>query len=308
MSDNLLVVGGSGFVSGTVARRAVASGWRVWAVTRGRLPLPDGVITIVADREDTIVFESAIASAMQMAEIDRFDLVADCVGYDAEDAVQDVSVFGRRARQLVFISTDFVFDPAHRRFPQAEETEHYAGSGYGGNKRLCELELLNGDCGDMAWTVVRPCHIYGPGSLLGCLPNHGRDNELLDRLRRGEALALVGGGHFLQQPILATDLCLLLLSLRGNTATYNQIFCTAGPDIAESRTYYEMIANILNVELQINETPVDLHLKENPNSVPFLCHRIYDLAKLKASGAHMPATPLKEGLRQHAESLITSNA
>ncbi|SVE24981.1 uncharacterized protein METZ01_LOCUS477835, partial [marine metagenome] len=36
MSDNLLIVGGSGFVSGTVARRAVASGWRVWAVTRGR--------------------------------------------------------------------------------------------------------------------------------------------------------------------------------------------------------------------------------------------------------------------------------
>ena len=51
MSDNLLIVGGSGFVSGTVARRAVASGWRVWAVTRGRLPMPDGVIAIVADRE-----------------------------------------------------------------------------------------------------------------------------------------------------------------------------------------------------------------------------------------------------------------
>ena len=69
-----------------------------------------------------------------------------------------------------------------------------------------------------------------------------------------------------------------------------------------------MIANILNVELQINETPVDVHLKENPNSAPFLCHRIYDLAKLKASGAHLPTTPLKEGLRQHAESLITSNS
>ena len=82
MSDNLLIVGGSGFVSGTVARRAVASGWRVWAVTRGRLP-PDGVIAIVADRKDT----------------------------------------------LVFISTDFVFDPAHRAFPQGEVSEHYLSDG-----------------------------------------------------------------------------------------------------------------------------------------------------------------------------------
>ena len=48
MSGNLLIVGGSGFVSGTVARRAVAAGWRVWVVTRGRQPLPDGVVAVVA--------------------------------------------------------------------------------------------------------------------------------------------------------------------------------------------------------------------------------------------------------------------
>jgi nucleoside-diphosphate-sugar epimerase len=303
MSRKILIIGGSGFVSGTLARIALEQGFETWVLTLGQRPAPAGAHTLVADRKDP----DAFARAIQEAETD-WDLVIDCIGYQPDDAIQDIAIFRQRTPHLAFVSTDFVFDPAHRRFPQAEETEHYASSGYGGNKRLCELELLNGDCGDMAWTVVRPCHIYGPGSLLGCLPNHGRDTELLDRLHRGEALDLVGGGHFLQQPILAADLCHLLLSLRGNTATYNQIFCTAGPEIAESRTYYEMIADILNVELQINETPVDVHLKENPNSAPFLCHRIYDLAKLKASGAHVPATPLKEGLRQHAESLITSNA
>ena len=106
-------------------------------------------------------------------------------------------------------------------------------------------------------------------------------------------------------PILAGDLCRLLLSLHGNVATYNQIFCAAGPDIAESRAYYQIIADILSVELQINEIPVDAHLAENPNSAPFLCHRVYDLAQLKASGAHVPATSLEEGLRQHVESLIS---
>lgn len=303
MSDNLLIVGGSGFVSGTVARRAVASGWRVWAVTRGRLPLPDGVITIVADREDTIVFESAIASAMQMAEIDRFDLVADCIGYDAEDAVQDVSVFRRRARQLVFISTDFVFDPAHRAFPQGEVSEHYLSDGYGGRKRMCELELMNRDTGDMAWTIVRPCHIYGPGSRLGCLPEHGRDERLLERLRAGETLRLVGGGHFLQQPIVARDLADLVLASAGRADLDGRIFQAAGPDVVESVTYYRILADILGVSLHIEEVPVDEYLADNPGAAPFLCHRIYDLAALREAGLPSPATPLAVGLAEQVEYL-----
>ena len=301
MSDNLLIVGGSGFVSGTVARRAVASGWRVWAVTRGRLPLPDGVIAIVADREDTIVFESAIASAMQMAKIDRFDLVADCIGYDAEDAVQDVSVFRRRARQLVFISTDFVFDPAHRAFPQGEVSEHYLSDGYGGRKRMCELELMNRDTGDMAWTIVRPCHIYGPGSRLGCLPEHGRDERLLERLRAGETLRLVGGGHFLQQPIVARDLADLVLASAGRADLNGRIFQAAGPDVVESVTYYRILADILGVSLHVEEVPVDEYLADNPGAAPFLCHRIYDLAALREAGLPSPATPLAVGLAEQVE-------
>lgn len=301
MPNKILVIGGSGFVSGTLARTALAQGFETWVLTRGQRPTPDGAHALIADRKDPDAFARAIQDANT-----QWDLVVDCIGYQPADAVQDIAVFRERTPHLAFVSTDFVFDPVHRHFPQAEETDHYATSGYGGNKRFCELELLNGDCGDMAWTVVRPCHIYGPGSLLGCLPAHGRDAELLNRLRNGEALSLVGGGHFLQQPILAADLCQLLLSLHGNTNTYQQIFCAAGPNIAESRTYYQLIAEILGVKLQIEEIPVDAHLKENPNAAPFLCHRIYDLAKLKASGAHVPATTLAAGLRQHVESLVAS--
>lgn len=220
MSGKILVIGGSGFVSGTLARLALEQGHDTWVLTRGQRPAPDGAHTLVADRKDP----DAFARTIQDTDSD-WDLVIDCIGYQPTDAVQDIAVFRERTPHLAFVSTDFVFDPAHRRFPQVEETEHYADTGYG-----------------------------------------------------------------------------------GNTATYNQIFCAAGPDIAESRSYYEIIADILNIELQINETPVDTHLKENPNAAPFLCHRIYDLAKLKTSGAHVPATPLKERLRQHTESLLTSNA
>ncbi len=297
--SNVLIIGGSGFLSGTIARTAVVDGHRVWTLTRGQRSLPDGVIGLNADRHDPAAFEGAVTGAGT-----RWDLVIDCIGYAPADAKQDIDVFRNLARQLVFVSTDFVFDPGHRRFPQGEETDHYLSTGYGGNKRLCELELINGDTGDMQWTIVRPCHIYGPGSQLGCLPLHGRDPQLISKLRAGETLQLVGGGHFLQQPILAGDLADLILSIGGNEKAFGQIFCVAGPDIIESRDYYRIIADILGVQLKVEEISVSHHLAAHPEAAPFLCHRIYDLNKLRSGNVKVPQTPIEQGLRQHVEGLL----
>lgn len=296
----ILSIGGSGFLSGTLARTAIKQGHDVQVVTRGQRPLPRGVEGIVADRKDREGFAKTIASASG-----DWDLVVDCIGYDPEDAEQDVACFRDRARQIVFVSTDFVFDPAHRVFPQSEETEHYATEGYGGKKRACEVVLANADLGDTSWTAVRPCHIYGPGSKLGCLPHHGRDEEIIDRIRRGETLRLVGGGYFLQQPILARDLSELILSFAGNEKTFGEIFCAAGPDIIESRTYYDEIARVLKTDpAPIEEVDVQAHLAEKPGARPFMCHRIYRLDRLRDSGAKVPATPFSIGIREHVESMI----
>jgi nucleoside-diphosphate-sugar epimerase len=298
---NVLVIGGSGFLSGTLATHAVAAGHRVTVVTRGKRSLPQGVSAITVDRHDHSAFKTAISDSGQ-----HWDLVVDCIAYDPAEARQDIEVFPGLADHLVFVSTDFVFDPAHRIFPQPEITEHYIpGENYGSKKRLCELEFLNGDTGDMVWSVVRPCHIYGPGSQLGCLPEHGRDPELISKIKAGTALKLVGGGHFLQQPILAGDLSALMLSLHGNEKTYGEIFCTAGPDIIESREYYNIIADVLEADHpEIVEIPVSQFLAEKPQSCSFVCHRIYSQAKLEATGARVPATTIYDGLRQHTESLL----
>ena len=300
MTARILIIGGSGFLSGTLARTAVSQGHQVWTITRGQRPVPDNVISLIADRHDQDAFSQVVADAGS-----EWDLVVDCIGFHPPDAVQDIALFRERTPHLVFISTDFAFHPDHRRLPQNEESDHYLDSDYGGEKRLCELEFIHGDTGDMAWTVFRPCHIYGPGSLLGCLPLHGRDPQLIDRLRAGETLALVGGGYFLQQPILARDLADLGLSFAGRADLQQRIFQAAGPDIAESVTYYRIIAEVLGVELHIDEVPVDEYLAANPASAPFLCHRIYDLEKLTAAGLAVPSTPLAQGLRTHVESMVS---
>jgi nucleoside-diphosphate-sugar epimerase len=300
-SLKILLIGGSGFVSGTLARAAIQAGHHVWAITRGQRPLPEGVTGVTVDRHDHDTVQRLIG------EVDaHWDLVVDVVGFQVQDARQDIEVFSQRAKHLVFISTDFVYEPSQRRFPQTEEPAAYNTSGYGGRKRACEQEFLLRDTGDMAWTILRPPHIYGPGSLLGCLPMHGRDPALIQKLQAGEALQLVGGGHFLQQPVFAADLAGAILSCAGNPNAHNHIFNVAGPDVIESRRFYHIVADILDVELRIEEIPVDEYRRKHPDRSNFLCHRFYNRQKMRDHHLKMPQTPLQDGLKQHVASILAT--
>ena len=295
-ATRLLIIGGSGHVSGAVSRLAVAAGHDVTIVTRGQRALPPGVTALAADRKDGAALQRVLPAGVV------WDLVVDCIGYEVQDARQDVALFAGCARQFVFISSDFVFDPRRRRYPQPFDNPGYlTDDSYGAKKRRCELEFIQGDTRAMQWTVFRPCHIYGAPSQLGCLPAAARDPQLLAKLQAGEPLRLVGGGHFLQQPILVTDLAELILSVIGNPLSNRRIYCAAGPDIVASYEYYEIIARTLGVTARFEEVSVTAALQEHPEWRSFLCHRMYDLAPLRLDGLRVPNTALAEGLAAHTE-------
>ncbi len=293
----LLVIGGSGFVSGTLARRARDLGHSVTIVTRGKRKAPDGVRLLIADRSDDASFAHAIDEADT-----HWDLAVDSIGYTPHDARQDIDIVAPKSDHVVFISTDFVYEPSRRRFPQPEDADAYIDWGYGGNKRKCELIFETSDRKN--WTILRPCHITGPGSRLGCLPLHGRDPKLIDTIKNGEPLALAGEGIYLQQPIFARDLADTILSIPGNPGTLQSIMNTVGPEIVESRKYYEIIGEILGVAVKIEEVPVTRTLNDKPELATFLCHRIYDMSRLAKSGASVPKTEVHEQLERHVKSLL----
>jgi len=106
---NVLIIGGSGFVSGTLARVALAEGHAVWAVTRGQRPVPEGVTALTADRHEEGALERAVGEAGV-----SWDLAVDCIGFQPADVRQDVAALRERAAHFAFVSTDWVFDPARR--------------------------------------------------------------------------------------------------------------------------------------------------------------------------------------------------
>ncbi len=292
----ILVIGGSGFLSGTVVREALAAGHDTWALSRGNKPIPNGAHPLVADRQDHAAFSRAV-------EGHEWDLIIDCIGFKKEDAEQDIAAFGGRARRLVFISTDCVLSGIDRPWRVDETYARHTPAPYGSGKRAAEETLLACDPERLAITILRPGHILGPGSQLGCLPHHGREPRLLDRLRAGETLRLIGGGYFLQQPVFAPDLAAMILSCAGNAASIGQVYFAPGPEVVASVVYYRIIAEILGVPLRVEETSITDFLAANPTMDSFCCHRAYSSEKARAHGLAVPATPLAEALRRHVDSM-----
>ncbi len=300
----ILILGGSGFVSGSMARLALAQGHEVWTVTRGRRPLPPGVRGLTADAHDADSLREALLSAGT-----RWDAAMDCICYTAEMARADLEVLPGFTDRLMVVSTDSVYHPAFKRVPQDETGVYLHDGGYGSCKRQMEEVFLDAAAhgtGDFTWTIFRPGHIFGPGSQAGSYPEHTRQPDLIPRMLRGEPLRLVGGGRFLLHPVYADDLCRVMLDSVGQPKTFNEIFCIGGPDIVTNAAYFETLGEILGVPVSVEEVPLEGYLEAHPQYSGHLCDRAYTLAKLGQAGIALPQTSLREGLEKQVAWLMKS--
>lgn len=286
----LLVIGGSGQLSGRLAQMALAQGHEVWAVTRGNRPVPQGVHALQADRRRADDLRAALESAHT-----QWDAALDCICMSAEDARIDLNVLPAFTRRAVVVSTDSVYHPLHKRVPQDEQSDFYmADGGYGHHKRQMEEAFLASD--RLAFTLFRPGHIFGPGFLPGCYPEQSRQKSLLSHMRAGKPLRLVDGGSFLVHPIFVDDLAQAMLDCIQNPQTIAQIYCIGGPDVITNAEYYHTLGRILQTQAVIESIPLEGYLDAHPECSGHLCHRSYTLDKMKRHGLRLPRTTLEEGL------------
>lgn len=288
----VLVLGGSGFVTGAIVRAALSAGHETWSVTRGTRPVPAGVHHLEVDRNDHRALTSLLGG------IDGgWDLVVDGIAFGPEDTRQDLELFASRATHLVLLSTDAVLDLSVPVFPKSDACG-YSSVAYGAGKRACELVLIESAASAMRWTILRPSHVYGPGAPLGCQPWHLRDPDLLARLRAGESLRLIGAGCILQQPVYVGDVAGAVLSCAGAVDANGRAFFLAGPETVEARRYYEYVAASVGARLRIVETPIREFVNARPDLAFVGEHRAYgDVGKtLTAAGLAPPQTHLRAGI------------
>ena len=292
----ILILGGSGFVSSWLAKKAMAAGHEVWTLTRGSRPTVPGVHVLTADRADGDALRTVLESTAT-----TWDAVMDCICFSPDHAAVDLSVLPAFTSRLVVISTDSVYDPYHKTVPQTEESEWYMqDGGYGCMKRKMEEAFLAAET-SLRWTILRPGHIFGAGSEIGCFPEHSRQKDLIPHMLADKPVRLIDGGQLLIHPIYVEDLVETMLSCVDKPGCENEIFCIGGPDIIPNAKYYEVIGEIIGHPAKIESVELEGGLAAHPEFSGHLCQRAYDLTKLRSTGVKMPDTPLAVGLRKHIE-------
>ncbi|HEX8123989.1 MAG TPA: NAD-dependent epimerase/dehydratase family protein [Allosphingosinicella sp.] len=196
----LAVTGGTGFVGSHLLRMALAQGYDVRALTRGWKPPEDEIAWVdgALDRPETLV--KLCSGADAVIHLAGAINAPDRAGFEAVNVAGTAAVIDAAraagARRFVHISSLAAREPRL--------------SSYGWSKARSErLVAASG----LAWTILRPPAIYGPGD---------RETFELFKMARRGLIALPPGGRF--SVIHVEDLCRLILAALDDPDSWTEIY------------------------------------------------------------------------------------
>jgi nucleoside-diphosphate-sugar epimerase len=280
-TKKLLFIGGTGTISASSVRLAVERGHEVTVLNRGRessRPLPPEVETVVADIRNP----SAVRDALGNRE---FDAVAEFLAFTPEHLQTDLSLFGGRTGQYVFISSASAYQTPPRRIPVTESTPLVNPFWkYSQDKIACEDILVAAvrERG-LPITIVRPSHTYDETRL----PTLGGWTDVA-RMRAGKPVVVHGDGTSLWTITHARDFAVAFVGLLGNPLAIGDTFHITGdhhPTWDQIYTWLGQAAGVAEPELVhvASETIGRVLPEQLPGLIGDKAHSmVFDNAKVKA--------------------------
>ena len=295
----VLFIGGTGFISTSVSRLALAKGLDLYVLNRGlRKPDLSGARSLTADIHQPEQVRAALRDL-------TFDVVVDWIAYTPEDIERDLAIFRGRTRQFVFISSASAYQkpPGH---PVIRESTplHNPYWDYSRNKIACEERLTRAYREEgFPVTIVRPSLTYGDANFPIALGGWGC-YTLADRLKKGRPIIVHGDGSSLWVVTHAEDFAKGFLGLVGNPQAMGEAFHITSDEVLTWNQIYETIADALGVKANIVHLASDFIARVSPSLTgPLLGDKtwsaIFDNSKIKAFvPGFQAAIPFREGIRR----------
>ncbi len=238
-----LFIGGTGTISTAVTRLALQRGWDMTLLNRGNRPVPEGARSVVADIAD----ERAVAAALQG---ERFDVVADFIVFDVEQARRDIRLFQGMTDQYFFISSASAYHKPPRGSVITESTPlHNPYWEYSRKKAACEDALMAAyrETG-FPVTIVRPSHTYCERSIP--VPIHGDKGgyQVLARMLAGKPVLVPGDGASLWTLTHSDDFAKAFVGLMGRREALGEAYTITSDEQLTWDQVVEVIARTLGVE------------------------------------------------------------
>jgi len=168
--------------------------------------------------------------------------------------------------------------------PVTEERGPEPVSAYAKGKLASERVLLDA-LGPRA-AVFRPSHILGRGFLTTSL--WGRTPYLVSRLQQGKVIPAIDGGRNLLTPVHAVDAAEWVVRSFADPAADGQIFNAVGGESITMKHYYECIAQVLGVKLELLPVPSQVFRRYFDAPAQFNWHRPYSCAKAVSRLGYAP--------------------
>ena len=309
----VLFIGGTGNISLSCSREAVARGVELYHFNRGRTIADrlsgtadddgtdpgslEGVQTIHGDIRDT-------ESARKLLSSHRFDCVVDWIAYTPEHITADVELFRDRTSQFIFISSASVYHKPPNHYIITESTPaHNPYWEYSQQKIACEMILRREYSTErFPMTIVRPSHTYGDGWFPTTFGS--RDFTVPQRMLDGKPVVVHGDGQSLWTLTHSDDFARGFVGLLGNPAAVGETFHITSDEALSWDQIHHAIGNALGVEPRIIHVTSEMISRLSPQHGPGLLgdkaySTVFDNTKIRRWVPGFVATiPFHEGMRR----------
>ncbi len=304
----LLIIGGTGVLSGAVVKESISQGIDVTIVIRGisNHTIPDGVHTIKADYHD----ENFIRECLRGL---HFDTVIDFICYSKEQIDYSIKLLHNVAEQYVFISTTCVYDTSIRGMKSEESSKILKSWSYSVNKWECEehLEKMAKEL-EFNYTIIRPCVTYDDTRIpYGIMPPYGFHWTLVARILSHKPIIRWNKGEAKWNLMRVEDFALGIVGIIGNQKAYGEAYNLSGDNVYS----WNDVLNILSKLIGVTPICFDISDKEYMQSYPERREEIsarsldaiIDNSKIKQLIPFTSKFDLCEGLSKTIEAYKTEN-
>jgi nucleoside-diphosphate-sugar epimerase len=307
----ILIIGGTGFISGFLVNDLVEAGHEVTVYNRGASRNPflreNNIRFIHGNRRN----EADIAVAFKGK---TYDAVYDMIAYEAGESAAAVKICKGKTGRFIHCSTISVYMISDQvRCPITEDQDNLPimkfrdrnpfGMDYGIKKRECEELLWKAhDEKSFPVSMLRPTFVCGPND-----PSR-RDWFWIQRILDGGPLLVPGSGDFALQTVYVRDVARAFADLLSNDSTIGNAYTVASEEIFSLNDYLRNLSELLEKEPEIHyiEQDIfdDLSISTYPGAdvFPFNPGRttIFDLTKIKRD-INYKSTPFNDWMQTTIE-------
>lgn len=284
--STVLVMGGTTFVSSSLAKHLIKQGHTVDIATRGIKP-----VNYLGYREHIICDRKSKASIASAFKKKKYEFIFDISAYTKADVeLLSASIDTSILKKYIFCSSGSVYKPSNTIINESFETGENPNWGqYGIDKKAAEDFIIGSKT---PYIIFRPTYIYGSNN------NLYREAYFFDRIKDQKTIPIPHGNNTKIQFVYIDDLVRCFESTMYNESA-NKIYNLTHTEIISWRDLVTTCGEVIGIKPVIKEIDVSKVHLEARSYFPFRdVTYLLDIERLTTDGLYVPKLTLKQGMEK----------